>query len=79
MEVPMNSLEDFTGFSSEETHVTKDGSVTRCPACGRNGLRRQRFDGTIRFVHVETACMFADGLRVEPVDCCTIAAVAGAA
>jgi hypothetical protein len=74
----MISLEDFTGFP-EGTPIVKDGLIRRCPICGRNGQRRQRFGGAIRFVHVEAARMFADGLLVEPVDCCTISTVAGAA
>lgn len=67
----MISIDDFTGFS-EGTPIAEDGLVDRCPLCGRNGLRRLRVDGTVRFVHVETRRMFTDGLRVEPEDSCLV-------
>lgn len=67
----MISIEDFTEFN-EGTLIAEDGPIDRCPRCGRNGLRRLRTDGTIRFVHVESARMFADGLRVQPEDSCLV-------
>ena len=67
----MISIEDFTE-TMEGTMIAEDGFVGRCPLCGRNGLRRERADGTIRFVHVESARMYADGLRVEPEDSCLL-------
>ncbi len=65
----MISVEDFTEFT-EGTFIAEDGIIDRCPRCGRAGLRRERAVGTVRFVHVESARMFADGLRVEPEDFC---------
>lgn len=62
-------IEDFT-MVPEGTRVASEGSVTRCPRCGRNGIRRSRY-GAVWFVHVQVARMLPDGLRVEPEDCCT--------
>jgi hypothetical protein len=67
----MMSIQDFTELV-EGTLVAGDGLVCRCPRCGRNGVRRFRFDGTVRFVHVQAARMCSDGMRVEPEDCCTL-------
>ena len=67
----MISIDDFTEFT-EGTSTAEDGLVDRCPVCGRNGLRRARTDGTVRFVHVESARMFAEGLRAEPEDSCLL-------
>jgi hypothetical protein len=69
----MISIEDFTEFREGVT-IAEDGLIDRCPLCGRNGLCRQRADGTIRFVHIESWRMFADGLRVEPEDSCLLPA-----
>jgi hypothetical protein len=65
-------LEDFTKLSAG-VRIPTDGVVARCPRCGRNGARRRRLDGTIRYVHFQTSQVFGDGLRAEPVDSCTIA------
>ena len=67
----MISIEDFTE-SPEGEFVAESGSISRCPLCGRHGLRRVRSDGSIRFVHVESLRMYADGLRVEPEDSCLV-------
>ncbi|MGE5278475.1 MAG: hypothetical protein ACM3SU_15885 [Acidobacteriota bacterium] len=65
-------LEDFTKLAVG-ARVPTDGRVAVCPRCGRNGARRRRLDGAIRYVHVQTSQVFGDGLRAEPVDSCTIA------
>ena len=67
----MISIEDFTRLI-EGTLVAGDGPIGCCPRCGRNGVRRNRSDGALRFVHVQAARMCSDGMRVEPEDCCTI-------
>lgn len=67
----MISIEDFTEFD-QGIMIAEDGLIDRCPRCGRNGLRRPRADGTIRFVHLESRRMFADGLRVESEDSCLV-------
>lgn len=64
-------LEDFTKLA-EGVRIPTDGPVARCPRCGRNGVRRRRLDGAIRYVHVQTSQVIGDGLRAEPADCCTI-------
>ncbi len=64
-------IEDFTKLP-EGVQVPTDGPVVRCPRCGRNGVRRDRRDGTVRYVHVQTSEAISDGLRTEPADCCTI-------
>ena len=64
-------LEDFTKLAVG-VRVPTDGRVAVCPRCGRNGARRRRLDGAIRYVHVQTSQVFGDGLRAEPVDSCTI-------
>jgi hypothetical protein len=67
----MNSSVDFTGLP-EGTSIAEDGVIVHCLLCGRSGLRRWRADGSVRFVHVETARMFSDGLRFEPEDSCLL-------
>ncbi len=73
----MISIQDFTELL-EGSLVAGDGLVSRCPRCGRNGVRRYRFNGTVRFVHVQTARMCSDGMRVEPEDCCTLPEITAA-
>jgi hypothetical protein len=64
-------IEDFTKLS-EGVRIPSEGHVSRCPQCGRNGLKRVRRDGTARFVHVQTSQIFGDGMRTEPSDCCLL-------
>ena len=64
-------LEDFTKLPAG-IRIPTDGRVALCPRCGRNGARRRRLDGTIRYVHFQTSQVFGDGLRAEPIDSCTI-------
>jgi hypothetical protein len=71
MENPMIVVEDFTKLEVG-VPVPPDGRVARCGRCGRNGVRRRRLDGSIRYVHVQTSEMFGDGLRTEASDCCTL-------
>jgi hypothetical protein len=63
-------IEDFTKLQVG-VRVPTDGVVTSCPRCGRNGVRRARPDGSVRYVHVQTSELFGDGLRTEPADSCT--------
>ncbi len=62
-------MEDFTKLSVG-VRVPTDGVVGVCPRCGRNGVRKPRPDGWVRYVHVQTSQLFGDGLRMEPVDSC---------
>jgi hypothetical protein len=64
-------VEDFTKLQVG-TRIPTDGSVVNCPRCGRNGVRRGRLDGSIRYVHVQTSEVIGDGLRAEPADSCTM-------
>jgi hypothetical protein len=64
-------IEDFTKLP-EGVRVPTDGVVTGCPRCGRNGVRRPRPDGSVRYVHVQTSELFGDGLRTEAADACTL-------
>ena len=50
-------IEDFTTVP-EGCRVASEGLVTRCPRCGRNGIRHA-LCGAVWFVHV------------QPSDCCT--------
>jgi hypothetical protein len=68
-EAPMVIVEDFTRYSEGMT-LALEGAVRRCPRCGRNGVERQRHDGTSRVLHVQTSEIFGDGMRTEPQDIC---------
>jgi len=63
-------IEDFTKLQ-EGVRIPTDGPVVQCPRCGRNGVRRPRLDGSVRYVHVQTSEVIGDGLRAEPADSCT--------
>lgn len=71
-------IEDFTKLC-EGVRIPSEGRVTRCPDCGRNGVRRTRSDGTVRFVHIQTSQVFGDGMRTETADGCTLAVALAAA
>lgn len=64
-------IEDFTKLP-EGVRIPSEGNVSRCPLCGRNGLRRERLDGNVRVVHVQSSQMFGDGMRSEATDSCTL-------
>jgi len=66
-------VEDFTKLA-DGAPVPSDGRVSICPRCGRNGVRRERLDGSVRYVHVQTSQVIGDGLRSEVADCCTMTA-----
>ncbi|HTO77250.1 MAG TPA: hypothetical protein VMQ61_14320 [Thermoanaerobaculia bacterium] len=69
-------IEDFTKLEPG-VRIPTDGQVSRCTRCGRSGVRRERLDGSVRYVHVQTSEMIGDGLRSEAADCCTITGGAG--
>jgi hypothetical protein len=64
-------IEDFTKLEPG-VRIPMDGLVSPCPRCGRNGVRRERLDGSVRYVHVQTSQMMGDGLRSEAADSCMI-------
>jgi len=61
-------LEDFTVLSPG-AEVAGEGSVERCPRCGRSGLR-ERVGGEPTFLHAQSSEVMSDGLLVTPEDCC---------
>ncbi len=65
-------VEDFTKLQLG-ARVPTDGPVVRCPRCGRNGVRRARLDGSVRYVHLQISEAVGDGLQTEPKDSCTTA------
>ena len=65
-------VEDFTRFLVGMT-VALEGSVTRCPRCGRNGIAQSSPDGDSTFLHVQTSLILGDGMRTDPQDCCVVA------
>ena len=67
-------VQDFTRLP-EGTTIALEGSVGRCPTCGRNGIPRKRVDGSTSFLHVQTTEMFGDGMRTDPKDRCLFPAV----
>jgi hypothetical protein len=66
----MITIHDFTHLP-EGTCVPMEGTVVRCPSCGRTGIRGSDFRAA-RCVHVETSDVFCDGMLVEPTDSCPL-------
>jgi len=66
-------MEDFTKLSAG-VQIPTDGRIALCPRCGRNGARRRRFDGSIRYVHAQSTQILGDGLRTDPADSCIFVA-----
>jgi hypothetical protein len=71
MEVSTTTYEDFTGLPAG-IEVALAGYVDRCPRCGRNGIEQRSDDGSRTILHVQASELFGDGMRVEPIDCCSI-------
>ena len=70
-EAGMTNLEDFTRFPVG-CEVPLGGRVEICPACGRNGIPERRVCGDPRFVHRQVSVVFADGMRTDPLEACTL-------
>jgi hypothetical protein len=64
-------VEDFTKLHLG-ARVPTDGPVVRCPRCGRNGVRRVRLDGDVRYVHLQISEAVGDGIRTETADSCAM-------
>ena len=64
----MPVVEDFTTLAPG-AEVAGEGSVARCPRCGRNGVR-ELFRGRTEFVHSQESELMCDGLLVTE-DCCS--------
>ena len=67
----MISVEDFTQLP-EGFVVLLEGTVERCPRCGRNGIRKDAEDRMPCCVHVEESNLLCDGMRIDPIDCCEL-------
>jgi hypothetical protein len=67
----MMSIEDFTKLP-EGSVVLLEGTVVRCPRCGRNGVMTGPTDGMPRCIHVEESDLLCDGMRTEPTDSCEL-------
>jgi hypothetical protein len=64
-------VEDFTGMQVGRL-VPLEGTVGRCPRCGRNGVEERSVMAPPHFVHVQVTEMLPDGLLSEEVDCCPL-------
>jgi hypothetical protein len=64
--------EDFT-LLPEGSVVVLEGTVSRCPTCGRNGVLKEPDGAPAYCIHVEVTIILADGMRTDPTDCCEIA------
>jgi len=68
----MITLDDFT-LLPEGSRDNFEGTVTRCPVCGRNGVVVHPDDAPPYCVHAEESEILCDGMRTDPTDCCPIA------
>ena len=68
----MITVHDFTVLP-EGLFVPLDGTVVRCPRCGRNGVvQRTDAGASERCLHEETTVVLGDGMLVEPTDSCEL-------
>jgi hypothetical protein len=58
------AIEDFTQLP--------EGSVVRCPKCGRNGVLKNPYAGQSSCIHAEEYTVLSDGMLTEPTDCCEL-------
>jgi hypothetical protein len=71
----MLTTQDFTKLP-EGLVVPLEGSVERCPRCGRNGIEEGQSAGAPFFVHVQTCEVLGDGMLTQPQDCCMLREIA---
>ena len=67
----MMTIEDFTQLP-EGSVVLLEGTVSRCPRCGRNGVLKSGDDTKPCCIHAEETTLFSDGMRTDPTDCCEL-------
>ncbi len=67
----MITLDDFTLLSIGSRN-NFDGTVARCPVCGRNGVVLRPDDAPPYCVHVEESEILCDGMRTDPTEWCRI-------
>jgi hypothetical protein len=66
----MITIQDFT-LLPEGPSLGFDGPVVTCPCCGRHGVLEAEAQRTL-CVHSETTAVLADGMLIEPTDCCVL-------
>ena len=67
----MISIDDFTTLP-EGSVVLLEGTVVRCPMCGRTGVMSGPDDGHPCCIHREQSTMLSDGMLTEPTDACEL-------
>jgi hypothetical protein len=67
----MMTIEIFTALPEGRT-VPDEGTVVKCPRCGRNGILQEQGLCGPRCLHAETTTVLGDGMLIEPTDCCTL-------
>jgi hypothetical protein len=67
----MMSIEDFTQLP-EGSVVLLEGTVSRCPRCGRTGILKDAVDTRPCCIHAEESTLLCDGMLTEPIDCCEL-------
>jgi hypothetical protein len=65
------TTEDFTTLP-EGFIVVLEGTIARCPHCGRNGVVKRPDEGTPYCIHIEESTLLCDGMLTEPTDLCDL-------
>jgi len=67
----MISIDDFTNLP-EGAVVLLEGTVVRCPVCGRTGVMTGSDDANPCCIHREQSTMLGDGMLTEPTEACPL-------
>jgi predicted metalloprotease len=67
----MITIEDFT-LLPEGSIIAAEGTISRCPACGRGGIVNRPENATPYCIHAEESEVLCDGMLVEPTDRCDL-------
>jgi hypothetical protein len=67
----MIRVEDFTELPVGRM-VPLEGTIERCPRCGRNGIEEHPVASLPYFLHVQASQVLPDGMRDETLDCCSL-------
>ncbi len=67
----MIRVDDFTQMP-EGRQIPIEGTVARCPRCGRNGIEEHPAASLPYFLHVQGSELLPDGMREEALDCCEL-------
>ncbi len=67
----MITIEDFTRMP-EGAVALLEGTVARCPVCGRNGVLKRTECEAPCCIHAEASEVLCDGMRTEPTDRCLL-------